>query len=109
MSHQQYQSVIESLHECMVACNHCYDAYLKEENVGMMAECIRLDRECADICAYLEQAIGRGTPFISELAQVCATICKACGNECQKHDHEHCQIYADTFLKCEEVCRKLSA
>jgi Domain of Unknown Function (DUF326) len=109
MTHEQYQSVIESLHECMVACNHCYDACLKEEDVKMMVECIRLDRESADICAYFEQAIGRGTPFIFELAKVCAKICEACGNECKKHNHEHCQKCADACLKCAETCRSLIA
>ncbi|WP_286230812.1 four-helix bundle copper-binding protein [Neobacillus mesonae] len=109
MSHEQYQSIIEDLHECMAACNHCYDACLKEENMNMMAECIRLDRECADICAYLEQAIVRGTPFISELGQVCATICERCGNECQKHEHDHCKKCAEACFKCAEACQKLTA
>lgn len=36
---------VETLHDCMVACNHCYDVWLKEENDNMMADCIRLDRE----------------------------------------------------------------
>jgi len=53
MAHVQYLSVIVSLHECMVACNHYYDACLKED-VKMMVECIRLDRKCGDICAYCE-------------------------------------------------------
>lgn len=83
MAHEQYQQLLQTLHECMTECNHCYDACLKEDDIKMMAECIRLDRECADICAYLEQAISRGTPFVSELASVCATICEACGNECK--------------------------
>ncbi|MGK9185328.1 four-helix bundle copper-binding protein [Priestia filamentosa] len=109
MSHENYQSVLNTLHECMVACNHCYDSCLKEEDVKMMAECIRLDRECADLCAYLEQALGRGTPFVSELANLCATICEACGNECKKHAHDHCKKCADSCFKCAEECRKLSA
>lgn len=109
LSHEQYQAVMETLHECMAACNHCYDACLKEEDMKMMAECIRLDRECADICAYLEQAISRGTPFISELAGVCAVICEACGNECQKHQHNHCQKCAEACFKCAEACRQLAS
>lgn len=58
----------------MTACNHCYDACLKEDPLNMMVECIRLDRKCADICSDLEQAIERGTPIISKLAEVCAKI-----------------------------------
>lgn len=108
MSHEQHQELLQILHECMVECNHCFDACLKEDDVKMMAECIRLDRECADMCNYLEQAISRGTPFTSELAAVCAKICEACGNECKKHDHEHCQKCAEACFKCAEACKKVS-
>ncbi|MFY0741279.1 four-helix bundle copper-binding protein [Solibacillus silvestris] len=108
MSHEQHQQLLQTLHECMAACNHCFDACLKEDHVQMMTECIRLDRECADICNYLEQAISRGTPFISELAAVCAKICEACGNECKKHDHDHCQKCAEACFKCAEACKNVS-
>ncbi|MFC3899721.1 four-helix bundle copper-binding protein [Aliicoccus persicus] len=108
MAHEQHQQLIQTLHECVGACNHCYDACLKEEDVNMMAECIRLDRECADICAFLEQALMRGTPFASDLAAVCAKICEACGNECQKHDHEHCQKCAEACFKCAEACKEIA-
>ncbi|PLR95029.1 four-helix bundle copper-binding protein [Bacillus sp. T33-2] len=108
MAHEKYCAVIEALHECMVACNHCYNACLEEEDVKMMANCIRLDRECADICAFLEQALVRGTPFAAELAAVCAKICEACGNECNKHVHEHCKKCAEACFKCADACRILA-
>lgn len=108
MAHEQHQQLIQTLHECMEACNHCYGACLREEDVSMMADCIRLDRECADICAFLEQALMRGTLFASDLAAVCAKICEACGNECQKHDHEHCQKCAEACFKCAEACKEIA-
>ena len=108
MSYEQHQQLLQTLHECMAACNHCFDACLKEDHVQMMTECIRLDRECADICNYLEQAITRGTPFLSELAAVCAKICEACGNECKKHDHDHCQKCAEACFKCAEACKQVA-
>ncbi|WP_233880905.1 four-helix bundle copper-binding protein [Virgibacillus halodenitrificans] len=108
MSHEQHQQLLNVLHECMEACNHCYNACLQEDDIKMMADCIRLDRECADICGYLEQAISRGTPFVPELASVCAKICEACGNECKKHDHAHCQACAEACLKCAEECKKVA-
>lgn len=76
MAHQQHAELLKVLHECMTECNHCFDACLKEDDVKMMAECIRLDRECADMCGYLEQAISRNSPFVKQLAQVCAEICE---------------------------------
>ncbi|PYZ91964.1 four-helix bundle copper-binding protein [Salipaludibacillus keqinensis] len=109
MPHEQHTALINTLHECMEACNHCFDACLEEDDVKMMAGCIRLDRECADICGYLEQALGRGTPFASELASVCAKICEECGNECKQHDHDHCQKCADACFKCAEECKRFAA
>ncbi|QAS52624.1 four-helix bundle copper-binding protein [Halobacillus litoralis] len=108
MAHEKYQTLIEKLHACMAACNHCYDACLEEEDVKMMAGCIRLDRECADICAYLEQALVRNTPFASELTGVCAKICQACGDECNKHDHKHCQDCAKACYECAEACKQIA-
>ncbi|MBS7528960.1 four-helix bundle copper-binding protein [Hazenella sp. IB182353] len=108
MSHDQYQSIILNLQECVQACNHCYDACLQEDDVKMMRQCIRLDRECADICALLAQALSRGTPFAGELASVCAKICEACGMECKKHQHVHCQRCAEACFKCAEACKQLT-
>lgn len=109
MAQAQHQELLQALHECMMACNYCYNACLQEEDFHMMAECIRLDRECADFCGYLEQAIARGTPFLRELAAVCAAICEACGNVCKQHAHEHCQACADACFACAEACRQVAA
>jgi hypothetical protein len=59
------------------------------------------------MCGYLlffNTAIGRGTLFISEFAEVSAKICESCGNECKKYDHEHCQKCAEICLRCAEEC-----
>lgn len=104
---EQEFEFIQSLQNCMVACNNCYNACLQEDDVKMMAQCIRLDRECADMCAFLAQAVSRKSPFVSEMATVCAFICDACGNECKKHDHEHCQVCADACFTCAEACRSM--
>ncbi|WLR49818.1 four-helix bundle copper-binding protein [Bacillus tianshenii] len=109
MPHGKYHDLIEILHKCMAACNHCYEECLKDKYTEMLAECIRLDRECADMCGYLEQALVRGTPFVTDLAGVCATICEACGNECQKQDYEHCRKCADVCFKCAKECKDLVA
>ncbi|MGE7603049.1 four-helix bundle copper-binding protein [Peribacillus sp. NPDC097675] len=45
--------------------------------------------------------------FVSELAAACAKIYENCGDECKKHDYEHCQNCAKACLTCAESCRKL--
>jgi hypothetical protein len=45
-----YQSCIEACNTCADACDYCSIACLQEDDVKMMAECIRLDLDCAAIC-----------------------------------------------------------
>lgn len=108
MAQLKHEELLHALHECMVACNHCYDACLQEEDVKMMVDCIRLDRECADFCSFFEQAVARNTSFISELAATCATICEACGMECNQHEHKHCQACAGACFACAKICRQVA-
>jgi hypothetical protein len=49
----------------------CWEACLREENIKMMVECIRLDRDCADA------GMRPGT------ARVCAEACRKCAEECR--------------------------
>lgn len=108
MSHQKYAEVIKTLHECMEACNHCYTSCF-EEDANNMKACIRLDRDCATICASFEQALTYDTAFVQEYAQLCATACKACGEECAKHEPDHCKKCAEACFECEDACKKLIA
>jgi hypothetical protein len=108
MIDQKYQKLLDTLHICMTKCNHCFNACLKEENVDMMTKCIQLDRECAEICSYLQGAITRNSPFIKQLATICAEICQTCGEECNRHHHDHCQRCADACFQCAKACREVS-
>ncbi|MFC0524400.1 four-helix bundle copper-binding protein [Pontibacillus salicampi] len=105
--HNRFDEVLTALHNCMEACNRCYDACLQEEHVGNMVECIRLDRECADICGFLEQSITRNSPYIQELASVCVTACEECADTCENHPHDHCQQCAKACRACAEACKAL--
>lgn len=90
---------------CMVACNHCYTACLEEEDIAMMKECIRLDRQCADICGFAAQAMSTNSMYAREICRICAEVCEACGNECKKH----CQECAEACLRCAKICREMAA
>ena len=46
MAHREFHSCIEACTECAQACEHCASACLSEKDVKMMAQCIRLDRDC---------------------------------------------------------------
>ncbi|WP_438432652.1 four-helix bundle copper-binding protein [Gorillibacterium sp. sgz500922] len=107
MSHEAYRACIEECLRCMVACNHCYSACLKEKDLEMMRDCIRLDRECADLCEFAARMMAAGSSYTRELCRLCAEACLACGNECKKHDHEHCQACAKACFSCAEACQAM--
>ncbi|MEK3993006.1 MULTISPECIES: four-helix bundle copper-binding protein [Robertmurraya] len=104
MNHEQ---CIKACLECMEACNVCFDACLKENH--MMADCIRMDRLCADMCEFAAKAMQTNSPFIQQICQLCADICEACGNECKKHNHDHCQKCAEVCFRCADECRRMAS
>ena len=48
-----------------------------------MARCLRLCRDVADLASLC----ARGSEFNSQVAEAC----EACAEECEQHDHDHCQ------------------
>ncbi len=101
----QYQSVIEALHDCAATCDHCYSSSFQEQDIKMMARCIQLDRDCAEICKLTASALARGSEAAKTFLQACADICKACGEECARHQMDHCQECAAACRRCEQACR----
>ena len=108
MAHQKNQACIEACIRCAQECEHCHNACLGEKDVAMMAECIRLDKDCAEICWSAAGYMSRGSQFMQDVCRVCAEICEACGAECRKHKADHCQRCADACDRCAEECRRMA-
>ena len=58
---QNHQLCIEACLACASTCNFCASSCTREENVKMMAKCIRLDMECAAICYATAQLLSLGS------------------------------------------------
>ena len=108
---KRYHDCIEACVACLVACEMCSSACLGENDVKMMVECIRLDRDCADACDAALRAMARGGPLAAELCRACADACDRCAAECEKHaSHmEHCRVCAEACRACAAACRKMAA
>jgi hypothetical protein len=74
----------------------------------MMAGCIRLDRDCAQLCWAAAAFMSRGSPFLNDLCRLCAEVCGACGEECARHPQDHCQRCAEACRHCAEECRRMA-
>ncbi len=75
----------------------------------MMANCIRTDRDCADICRLTAAFLARGSVHGKHLLRECIEICRACGEECAKHHHDHCQQCAEACFRCAEACESIAS
>ena len=96
--------LVHKLAECVYLCNNCFSACVEEDGMEMMKECIRLDKECAQICAATLVEVYPGSRFKREILTLCANACRACGQECAKFEQAHCQDCAKACQACAEAC-----
>jgi hypothetical protein len=105
MKSERTNNLEHVLIKCITACEACAAACLQEDNVKMMARCIALDHDCADICTLTARFVARNSEHSRHVMKECIEICKACAEECRKHDHDHCQHCADICEECAEACQ----
>ena len=104
MKNHDHSALIQKLLDCAFACEHCATACLQEDDVAMMANCIKLDRDCADICIQSARLLQRNSDIAHQFLVLCEDICRMCGDECGKHQHDHCQQCAEACRICAEAC-----
>ena len=101
--------------ECSATCTTCADACLSEANAGEMTLCIKLNLDCADVCALTARLIARPSrrdePTLEAVLDACATACRACAAECDRHaEHmEHCRVCAEACRACADACERMSS
>ena len=104
---------IEACGACAQACTACADACLAEESVAELRRCIRLDLDCADLCAATGAVLARQTEparaLMRRQTDALAEICDACAFECEQHAsmHEHCKVCGEACRLCAQRCRRL--
>ena len=103
---------VDATAACVAACTACADACLSEHKDQMLARCIRLNLDCADLCAATTRVLTRNPSGPGDLArallEACVIACVECADECQKHGAhgmEHCRLCAETCRACEKACR----
>ncbi len=105
MSHEKNRELIQILNECAAECRHCATACTEEKDANMLARCIKLNTDCAEICSLVISFLARGSEHSEHLLKECADICTDCANECGKHTHMgHCVSCAEICRRCARAC-----
>lgn len=111
-SHADAMSLcIDACFACVETCTACADACLSEPHVEKLVSCIRLNLDCASVCAATGSIASRtnklGHRQLME-AQIttCIAYCRACAAECLRHaeHYKHCAVCAKTCNECVEAC-----
>jgi hypothetical protein len=109
LTQDYYQKCIDTCYSCAETCDVCASSCLGEQDVKMLARCIRLDNDCAMICRAAATYMARGSEFARQVCSLCADICNACADECEKHKHmEHCKKCAAACRTCAGECERIA-
>ncbi len=110
------EECIRACFDSAQACTADADADLAEPRVQEMIRCIRLCRDCTDVCLATGNILSRQTAFDPPTAravlQACALLCKVCGDECEHHAQMgfvHCQTCLEACRRCEQACNAVLA
>jgi hypothetical protein len=106
MENHNHRTLIQTLLDCVAACENCATACLHEQDVQPMVRCISLDRDCADICSQAARLLMRNSEIAHQYLVLCEEICRMCAHECSMHQHDHCQKCAEACFICAEACHE---
>lgn len=109
MTQELFDRCIAACNACATACGRCAAACLREPDVKSMAACIALDTDCEAMCRLCASLMARGSVHARAACRLCAEVCRACGDECASHDHDHCQACATACRSCAQECRNMAA
>lgn len=102
---------IDACSACVETCTACADACLAEKYVERLITCIRLNNDCAAVCAATVSILSRANKaghrqLLEAQLTTCIAFARACAAECQRHAdvHKHCNICAQACQHCVAAC-----
>lgn len=101
----------EDLEPCMKACaqallatRQCANACIRSGD-RLLEACALIDLDCAAQCEATIGALSRESPHHGDFCALCAHLCRACAEECEKHEHHaHCKRCAEACRACAAAC-----
>ena len=97
-------NLLAALANCAAACNYCSDKCLDEDDIKKMVKCIRLDRDCETLCYTAHSLVASNSAMAKDAVRLCLQSVKACGDECEKMEQDHCKECARACRECQKAC-----
>ena len=100
----KYLPAIEACQRCLVDCQDCL---MQMAGKKSMNDCPACCVQCVAACQVCIQMLAGGSRFAGDYAALCAKVCTYCAEQCEAHDHDHCQRCATSCRACAEACAAL--
>jgi len=107
MMNHDHQAAIDAFVRCARESEHCSSACAAETDAYLRTECIRLTRDCGEICWTAAAYLLHDSRFAEHICQLCSEVCAACAAECEHFSDEHCRHCAAACLVCVEECGRV--
>ena len=108
---QLIAEALDAAAQCALVCTACASACLSEGTD--MAQCVRDDLDCADLCEVTAKhlaRLNRGDKQLTlSLLATCIEACVQCAGSCEPHaeHHDHCRLCLEACRRCETACQSL--
>ena len=107
----QHRSLVLTALECVgigqMCLQHCFDQFAAGDT--SLAACAAVNRDMVAACQTLATLGAGRSAQLKAFAKVCIDICKACEEECRKHEHHAiCIETAEACVKTVAECEKLN-
>ena len=107
-----YSALVLAASHCVVtgeACiGHCLE--LLGQGDSSVAGCAKSVQQMLAACIALQQLAAWKSAYVPRFAAVVKDMCKACEEECRKHENKHkeCRDCAESCAACAIECAKVS-
>lgn len=103
-------ALADAASDCVRKAEDCLPHCLNMLSTGdtTLASCAQSVRETLAVCQAVASLAASGSKHLSDLAKVCADVCKDCEAECRKHADKHqiCKDCADACSRTAQACAK---
>ncbi len=107
-----YTKLIQTTGDCIQKGQLCIDhcLMLLADGETEMAACARSVHQMLAICGALQQLASYQSKQVKPLAKIAMEMCKACEDECRKHEKKHaaCHDCAESCAACYKECKALA-
>jgi Cys-rich four helix bundle protein (predicted Tat secretion target) len=104
--------LLESAADCVktgqLCIRHCFDLFAQGENKELAACAIGVN-ELIAVSSALQVLATSNSKHLAKYAKVSLDVCKACEEECRKHEKKHqtCKDCAEACAACAKECEKI--